>query len=205
MTPSGATPTVAAPDQGAEEEGLGQRERILEAALRLMAEQGVHATSMRKLADACHLNVATLYHYFPSKADLLTAVIAHRSYADLLAELPPVDAALPPRERLAELLAWIWTEMGGQDDMWRLLLGESLRGEPQALGSAAELSATFEAALERWLEVLFPDWDAPRTTVARTLRGIVYGFFVEHLPFGADDRARMLRRRAVEVAAVLIP
>jgi len=160
---------------------------------------------MRKLADACGLNVATLYHYFPSKADLLTAVIAHRSYVDLLADVPPIDGTLPMRPRLAALLTWIWTEMGSQDDMWRLLLGESLRGEVQAMTSAAELSATFEAALERWLDQLFPDWLAPRTPVARALRGVIYGFFVEHLPLAPTDRTRFLTRRASEVAEVFVP
>ncbi len=182
-----------------------QRVRILEASLRLMSEQGVHATSMRKLADACGLNVATLYHYFPSKAELLTAVIAHRSYADLLADVPPIDSTLARRPRLAALLAWIWTEMGTQDDMWRLLLGESLRGEIQAMTSAAELSATFEAALERWLDQLFPDWSAPPAPVARALRGVIYGFFVEHLPLASVDRNRFLSKRAEEVAEVFLP
>lgn len=202
MPRGGATAAVA--PVADDDDTQSQRSRIVETSLRLMSENGVHATSMRRLADACGLNVATLYHYFPSKADLLTAVIAHRSYADLLSELPPIDGALPVAERLATLLAWIWTEMGSQDDMWRLLLGESLRGDTQAMASAAELSATFETALDRWLDELFPDWATPRDDTARVLRGIIYGFFVEHLPLSADDRSRLLERRATEVATVLV-
>ena len=45
---------------------VDQRGRILDAALRLMAEQGSVGASMRQLAAACDLNVATIYHYFPS-------------------------------------------------------------------------------------------------------------------------------------------
>ena len=45
------------------------RTRILDAALALMSEQGSAGASMRQLAAACGLNVATIYHYFPSKAD----------------------------------------------------------------------------------------------------------------------------------------
>jgi AcrR family transcriptional regulator len=60
-----------------------QRDRILEASLALMARGGAHGTSMRAVASACGLNVATLYHYFPSKRDLLRAAIAHRRAADL--------------------------------------------------------------------------------------------------------------------------
>ncbi len=114
--------------EASEAELTGQRDRILAIALRLMSESGVHAMSMRRLADACGLNVATIYHYFPSKADLLTEVIAQRSYGELLEQPPPIDRELHPRARLEQLLTWIWTEMASQDDMWRLLLGESLRG-----------------------------------------------------------------------------
>ncbi len=62
-----------------------------------MAERGVHAMSMRTLAAECGLNVATLYHYFPSKAELLAEVVRGQDYAGLLAPLPPIDAELAPR------------------------------------------------------------------------------------------------------------
>src|SRR6185437_12885349 len=52
-----------------------QRDRILDATLSLMARAGAHGTSMRAVASACGLNVATLYHYFPSKRDLLPDAI----------------------------------------------------------------------------------------------------------------------------------
>lgn len=185
-------------------EPTDQRSRILDTALHLMAEHGVHAMSMRRLADACGLNVATLYHYFPSKADLLEAVVAHQDYRSLLAQTPPIDAQLPPRPRLAALLRWIWSEMAGQDDMWRLLLGESLRGDVAVMSSAAELSALFEAGLDRWMGELFGDVELP-PAFARVLRGAIYGFFIEYLPLPYDDRMRYLAQRAEEIAQVLLP
>jgi AcrR family transcriptional regulator len=198
-------PTPAAIVTPPADDGIGQRERILDIALRLMSESGVHAMSMRRLADACGLNVATIYHYFPSKADLLTQVIAHRSYDEVLAELPPVSMSQPAQPRMRDLLIWIWDRMGQEEDIWRLLLGESLRGEPQAMLSAAGLSATFEAGLERWLDELFGDVALDRTRTALVLRGIIYGFFVEHLSFDQESRMKVLELRAAEVAAVLIP
>jgi AcrR family transcriptional regulator len=183
----------------------GQRERILDTALHLMAEHGVHAMSMRRLADGCHLNVATLYHYFPSKADLLTAVIAHRPYGEMLAELPPVDPGAPVRERLEAVLVYVFTEMADEDDMWRLLLGEGLRGDVGVLASAAELSATFEAALNAWFEELLSDVAGERAVMARVLRGAIYGFFVEVLPLPRHERVHLLHARAAEIAQVLVP
>jgi len=184
-------------------EPTDQRTRIIDAALHLMAEGGVHAMSMRKLAAACELNVATLYHYFPSKADLLDQVVAEQDYASLLADVPPVDRSLAPQPRLAALLRWIWSQMAGQDDMWRLLLGESLRGDVAVMGSAAHLSALFEDALDSWMADLFPDVDQP-PALARVLRGSIYGFFIEYLPLAFEDRMRFLSQRADEVAEVLL-
>jgi AcrR family transcriptional regulator len=180
-----------------------QRSRILDAALHLMAASGVHAMSMRRLADACGLNVATLYHYFPSKADLLHEVVAHQRYDDLLAAVPPIATDAAPAERLAELLRWIWREMATQDDMWRLLLGESLRGDRDVMSAAADLTVTFERALRSWLAQLLPELAEP-DVVARVLRGLVYGFFIEYLPLPYDDRMRFSALRADEIAGLVV-
>jgi AcrR family transcriptional regulator len=159
--------------------------------------------SMRRLATECGLNVATLYHYFPGKSELLSEVVAQQDYASLLSPTPPVPPDLAPRPRLAALVRWIWSQMAGQDDMWRLLLGESLRGDEAVMGSAAQLTQLFEDALNRWIGELFPDLDAA-PTLARVLRGSIYGFFIEYLPLPYEDRMRLLAQRADEIAEVLI-
>ena len=188
--------TVALPDQ---------RGRILDAALPLMADGGGHAMSMRSLASACGLNVATLYHYFPSKAALLDAVIAHQNYDALLQyEIPLVDPHLGTRERLAALLDWMWMKMDEHDLMWKLLLGESLRGEPEAMRQGAELSDAFEKAIEGWLATFVPDLEGDRELHARVLRGVVYGVYVETLPLPVGDRPGLRGARAAEIASVFV-
>jgi AcrR family transcriptional regulator len=189
----------------ADQNPVDQRQRILDHALRLMADAGVHAMSMRSLATACGLNVATIYHYFPSKGALLDAVIAHQDYEGLLVESPPIDPALPTRERMVSLLEWIWQRMGEHDAMWKLLLGESLRGDPQALRSAGELSVAFERAVDRWLDELFPDLPGTSRVNARVVRGLVYGFFIETMPLAPRDRRTYLAQRAIEIASVFVP
>ena len=74
-----------------------------------MSERGAADTSMRQLAAACGVNVAILYRYFPSKADLLRSVIEERQYemlqhkksvneADAIdVTPPPADAPPPPQ------------------------------------------------------------------------------------------------------------
>ena len=132
---------------------VDQRSRILDAALVLMAEQGSAGASMRQLAAACDLNVATLYHYFPSKADLLRSVVRERRYGERLAlDVPPLDARISPQARLVALLDWLWANALEEQAVWRLLVGEAVRGEVAATEAAREVVDLLALTLEGWLD-----------------------------------------------------
>ena len=116
-------------------------QRILDAALALMSEHGVSGTSMRELADACELNVATLYHHFPSKADLLRAVVAEQGYLERMrTDEPPRRRRRtlgPPAARLSRPGArGCGRPVVLEEAVWRLLIGESLRGDTPARAEA---------------------------------------------------------------------
>jgi AcrR family transcriptional regulator len=178
------------------------REQILDAALKLMSEQGAAGSSMRQLAAAVDCNVATLYHYFPSKADLLRSVMEERRYDERLAvESPVIDASLPPRERLAALLRWLWRATLEEEAVWRLIVGESLRGEEVALSTAQSIVHALDDTLARWLTDLFPEMHANRAGVARLLRGQLFALVVEHLALGGDEH----EQRAADMAALVFP
>lgn len=51
------------------------RERILDAAIELFWTEGYGGAGLRDIADLAAINVASIYHYFPSKQDLLVAII----------------------------------------------------------------------------------------------------------------------------------
>ncbi|MEX2294643.1 MAG: TetR/AcrR family transcriptional regulator [Acidimicrobiales bacterium] len=194
MALAGAAPGVSDP-----------RTRILDAALALMSDQGFAGTSMRQLAGACELNVATLYHYFPSKADLLQSVIEERRYGERLAtDVPVLNPSTSPRDRLAGLLEWLWTNALDEEAVWRLLIGESVRGEEAAAESATEVVNALALALEGWLTDGFPELSGDRGALARVIRGQVFALVVEHLALGAVTPA-VARQRARELAAVVFP
>src|SRR5215510_2795469 len=52
----------------------GTRERILRTAERLFAERGFNGVSMRELAAAAQVNIASIGYHFDSKEGLLSAV-----------------------------------------------------------------------------------------------------------------------------------
>ena len=196
---------AVSPPQTAADEATGQRERILDAAFALMADRGASGTSMRQLAAACGVNVATLYHYFPSKAELLRSVIEERQYDVLLAEPPLPDASLPPRERLAALVMMMWEGSLEEERIWQLLLAEASHGDATAVAVGRDLLATIQSAVAAWLPELFPELVVDAAVAARLVTGQLYTLVVESLFFPSDERAANAQRRADDAAALLFP
>jgi AcrR family transcriptional regulator len=180
-----------------------QRTHILDRALGLMSERGSAATSMRTLATACGLNVATIYHYFPSKADLLRALIEEQRYGERLhGEDPPIAAELPPRERFATLLTWVWGQTEGEHVVLRLILGEAVRGDATAQLAARDLIQVLDTGIEQWMADGFPELAARGITPAlagRLVRRQLLSLAAEHLAAGKADGSAAAR----ELAAVL--
>jgi len=181
-----------------------QRERILDTALTLMAEHGAGSTSMRQLAKACDLNVAGIYHYFPSKADLLRSVIEERQYELRLQELPDIALDVPPRQLLVGLVVEMWRGATEEEEIWRLLLGESLRGDDTATTVGRELLGTIEVSLDEWLRRLFPDHADQAPTMVDLITSQLFSFFVEQL-FRADWSTADVQARAELIAALVFP
>ena len=185
--------------------GSDRRGHILDVALALMSEQGSTGASMRQLAAACGLNVATIYHYFPSKADLLRSVMEERRYGERLGtEVPVLDPATAPRERLVALIEWLWANAREEEAVWRLLVGEALRGEADATASATEVVDALAATLERWIAEGFPELQGDPAALARVIRGQVFALVVEHLALAPVSDATA-RERADELARLLFP
>jgi AcrR family transcriptional regulator len=80
-----------------------RREEIITAATELFARQGFHAVGMRAIADAVGIRGSSLYHYFPSKLDLLHAIAVESTQAFIEAQLPTVDT-MPSRADQLRLL-----------------------------------------------------------------------------------------------------
>lgn len=76
------------------------RDRILAAATSIAQAHGYGGLNLRTLAQEVGIKAASLYHHFPSKADLATAV-AKRYWEDAAAGLEAISSKTPdPADRL---------------------------------------------------------------------------------------------------------
>lgn len=78
------------------------RERILEAAVQVFAEEGYESTSIRSIAKRIEYSPATIYLYFKDKNELLFA-IHEIGFELLLQEMQKVATIENPLERLREI------------------------------------------------------------------------------------------------------
>ena len=101
-----------------------RREAIVEKAAQLFAEHGFLGASVLELAKACHTSKSLLYHYYPSKEDVLYAVMA--SHIDRLLE--DVDKAMTvddsPKQRLKALLRLFMNHYVGAASRQKVLLND---------------------------------------------------------------------------------
>ncbi len=54
---------------------ITSKEAILEACKKLVSENGLQSLNMRTVANECNVSVGSVYNYFPSKTDLISATI----------------------------------------------------------------------------------------------------------------------------------
>lgn len=158
-----------------------QREHILDVALQLMSEHGSSAMSMRQLAQACGVQVAAIYHYFPSKDELLRSVVEERRYSARLVEMP-VDLQLsdPADLRLRAVFDVFWQGALEEEPVLRLLLGEGLRNQPVALPTGAALLEVFHSGVVGYLECCLPEL-TDRDVVAHVVVAQVFSCFIRHI------------------------
>ncbi|NKY59051.1 TetR/AcrR family transcriptional regulator [Nocardia flavorosea] len=117
--------------RGSYSKGVAKREEILEAALAIVARVGYGRTTVRELADAVGLSQTGLLHYFGSKEDLFTAILARRDATDRLAFAPPADPTPDIPGSLMQVLRHN-ADVPGLVELYTRFAGEAARPEHRA-------------------------------------------------------------------------
>lgn len=130
-------------EAGAEEEliegeALSTREKIVQSALEVFADKGLHGATVVEIAKAAGITGGALYRYFDSKEEIFQAVVdAHTSTIqalDLVRELMP---ELEPRTALKFIARGMFLFVYSDWDFLRMVIGESVKN-PEAAGPFLE-------------------------------------------------------------------
>jgi AcrR family transcriptional regulator len=132
------------------------RERLLNAAERLFAEQGISGTTLRALTKAAKVNLAAVHYHFGGKEGLLDAVVERRATAMNQERLRELDEL----ERSAKRLSKGASNQGAPqvEDILRAFFLSGLRvferEEPETIDLLTRLSARITCEPPEAIEAL---------------------------------------------------
>ncbi len=144
--------------------------RIREAALRLFAEHGYAAVSMRQIASAVGLQAGALYNYTPDKQALLFSLMKDH-LDDLLTSWQAREPQADPARRLEAFVRFHITYHLNRPDLVFIAYMELRNLEPQNFAVIERLRHAYETELESILQAgraagVFDIADTKLTTLA---------------------------------------
>lgn len=163
-------------------ERLEERERgILDAATKLFATAGFHATSTRKIAAAAGVSEGTVFHYFGSKNELMLGIL-DRFYNEVLnpraAEI--LDTIMDTRGRLRALALHHVSSLAADSALMKRLLQVYVGVDLEIMGQdkqspLRELNRSYVGHLDRAVREGIERGDLRKDLETRPLRDLFFG------------------------------
>jgi AcrR family transcriptional regulator len=125
-----------------------RKQALIIAAYNALAKNGFEGLRIRDIANTVRINPATMYYYFPTKEDLIDAVIVF-----VLDRLTVNSAELPgtPKDQLHAHLSRLYRQMRDEPELFTVLTEIRLRTERSF---SSQLFIQFESAWHTKLVVL---------------------------------------------------
>ncbi|AHG49604.1 TetR family transcriptional regulator (plasmid) [Rhizobium leguminosarum bv. trifolii CB782] len=138
---------------------------ILQAAVRVLAEEGAHRFTTARVAERAGVSVGSLYQYFPNKASILFRLQSEewQQTTDMLAEILS-DRTKPPFERL-RLLVHAFLRSECEEASVRIALSDAAPLYRDAPEAEAAKRAT-EPVMEEFMREVLPAASNPVRNVA---------------------------------------
>jgi len=190
------TTMIATAPKEARPRGAARREALLDAVLRVVAEQGVDAVTHRRVADVAGLPLASTTYWFESKEHLLTAALeraADRDIERLRDFLGETPEDTPDPVGLAVRAVLDPTEHAGQSSRGWLLATYALVLEAARRPALREVTMRWtDAYLDALAPVLAAAGSQEPRTDAELLLAAADGLVVEQL--ASDDESDLTPR-----------
>lgn len=134
------------------------RQQILDSALECLLEAGYAATSTTMVVERAAVSRGALLHHYPSRIDLIRAVVEYLYAKRLRAfRVATMSAPVGPG-RLRRVLDTYWEQI--QHPLYRVFLELAIlsRTEPDLARILAPIERSFDLELRRMARELFPEW-----------------------------------------------
>jgi AcrR family transcriptional regulator len=168
-----------------------RRQQIVDAARRLFARHGYHGTAIRDVHREIGASDGLLYHYFPSKLDLLHAVLADGFAAmtgnERLADDLPHDT--PVRQALLVCGRLLWSRWTQNNDLMQILVREHRVLEEAGDFSLPAFFLRSSAGLAEFLERRMAAGEMRRLepmVAARHFLNVILGLYLFQIMLGGD-------------------
>lgn len=122
--------------------------------MRLFAERGYTETPIKAIARACNMSDAGVFHYFPSKRDILEAILdrPRRRMPSYLHNEPVRDA------RTLDLLVFRTLDSATENEpILRVLIRQQLAGDAEAMAARDMALANWQVSLASWFRLYLPE------------------------------------------------
>lgn len=167
--------------------------KILDAAFRLMSQNGYESTSISQIAKEAGISKGLMYNYFSSKEDLLKQLINNTMEEGdrLMTEIISED----PAETLANIFKWFFGELRNNIEPWRFLT--ELMFKVEKFGFIKELAqnkmneyVTFIGSLLK--ELGFENTKEEAQLIASLFDGIGFQYLVLGKEYPLDEMEKYL-------------
>jgi len=113
--------------EGTKTQAVDKRRAILEAAIRVFAREGYHATRVADIADEAGVAYGLVYHYFRSKEAVMTELFTERWSLLLQAGDELVAEQIPPRDKLYGIARFIIDSYRYDPELMKVIIIEVTR------------------------------------------------------------------------------
>jgi AcrR family transcriptional regulator len=162
---------------------------ILAAARALAAESGMGAVQIAAVAERAGIAAGTVYRYFPSKTDLIAALVAAQSAAEIAALNRAGDAAPGPLSALAAAIVTFAARALASRQLAFAMIAEPVEPELDAVRRdyRRALAGAFETRIRSALDrALLPPQDAA-VAAAALVGALIEGLIGPLAPGASDD------------------
>jgi AcrR family transcriptional regulator len=188
-----------------------RREAILFAARALAAESGMAAVQIVPVAERAGIAAGTVYRYFPSKTELVSALMALVAESEIAAVARAAAAAPGPLSALAAAIATFAVRAAAQRRLAWAVLAEPVEPEIEAarLGYRRALAAEIAARLRAAMAARhLPEQDAAIVApaiIGTLIEGVVGPLAPDYLdePAKAREAVQLLTLFALRAVGVL--